>query len=79
LKPRTKKAKRKKTRSSKKRSGRLSLKKAAKTVAKMLWVHLVKLPEEEREEGIALIERAFAKRLKKILGHNSRKSKARNT
>jgi hypothetical protein len=78
LKQPKKKATNKKPQRSKKRVRGLSLKKAAKTVAKLLWVHLVKLPEEEREQGIAQIERALVKKLKKIRRKSGRKPKSRN-
>ena len=50
------------------RRRRLTLKGAAKKLAKMLFVHLVQVPEEEREERIAYVERQMAKRLEKLRG-----------
>jgi hypothetical protein len=44
---------------------RLTLKRAMRAVAQMLYKHLVKLPEEERERNIAAIERAVAKKFKR--------------
>ena len=52
----------------KKKQSKLSLKKAAKAIAKSIYVHLVKLPEEERERDIASFERAVSKRLKRLRG-----------
>jgi len=46
----------------------LTLKRAAKALAKMLYVHLVKVPEDDREERIAYVEKAVAKRLEKLTG-----------
>jgi len=50
----------------KKKRKKLSLKSGAKAIAKMIYKHLVKLPEEERERDIAAIERAVSKRLKRL-------------
>jgi len=50
------------------RKRKLTLKRAAKTVARMIWLHLVKLPEEEREQQIAAVERALAKKLARLTG-----------
>lgn len=47
---------------------KVSLRKAVKAVAKIIYENLVKLPEEERERNIAAMERAVAKRLKKLRG-----------
>jgi hypothetical protein len=52
----------------KKRSKKLSFKKAAQALAKTMWKHLVQLPEEEREKDIAAIERALTKKLKQLSG-----------
>jgi hypothetical protein len=52
----------------KKKPKKLSLKKAAETIGKLLWEHLVKLPEEERERAIAAFERAASKRFKRLRG-----------
>ena len=66
---RHKKNARKKTRKqSPSRKKKLTLKRAAKAVAKMIWLHLVKLPEEEREQQIAAVERALAKKLARLTG-----------
>lgn len=48
-----------------KKQKKLSLKRAAQTFAKIIYKHLVKLPEEEREENIAAFERAVAKKFKR--------------
>jgi len=53
---------------SKPRRKKLTLKSAAKAVAKTIWLHLVKLPEEEREQQIAAVERALAKKLARLTG-----------
>jgi len=50
----------------KKSKKKLSLKKGAKAMAKLIYKHLIKLPEEERERDIAAIERAVAKKLKRL-------------
>jgi len=50
------------------RKQKLSLKKAAQAIAKMVYKHLVKLPEEERERDIAMFEREVSKKLKKLAG-----------
>lgn len=50
------------------RKKKLTLKRAAKAVARMIWLHLVKLPEEERERQIASVERALAKKLARLTG-----------
>lgn len=50
----------------KKKQGKLSLKRAVKAIAKNIYVHLVKLPEEEREKDIAAFERAVSKKLKRL-------------
>jgi len=69
---RRKKTSSKRARSVRQRSApkrrRLTLKRAAKALAKVLFVHLVKVPEEDREERIAYVERALAKRLEKLKG-----------
>jgi hypothetical protein len=52
----------------KKRPKKLSLKKAAEALAKLIWEHLVKLPEEERERAIAAFERAVSKGFKRLKG-----------
>ena len=44
------------------------MKRAARTLAKMLFVHLVQVPEDDREERIAYVERQLAKRLEKLRG-----------
>ena len=68
-KKRRRKAKRKKAaKSAAPRRRKLTLKRAAKKLAKMLFVHLVKIPEEEREERIAYMERQVVKRLEKLRG-----------
>jgi hypothetical protein len=48
----------------KKKQSKLTLKRAVKAIAKSIYVHLVKLPEEERERDIAAFERAVSKKLK---------------
>jgi len=48
----------------KRKGKKLSFKKALKAVARFIWKHLVQLPEEERERGIAAIERAVTKKFK---------------
>jgi hypothetical protein len=50
----------------KKKQSKLSLKKAVKAMAKSIYVHLVKLPEEERERDIAAFERAVSKKLRRL-------------
>jgi hypothetical protein len=57
------------------RRRKLTLKRAAKKLAKMLFVHLVQIPEEEREERIAYVGRQVAKRLEKL--REKAKSKGR--
>lgn len=58
-----------KKKSQKRRTSRkLSLKKAVKVAAGMLWKHLVELPEKEREQNIATIQRALAKKFKRATG-----------
>ena len=52
----------------KKSRKKLSLKKGAAAMAKLIYKHLIKLPEEERERDIAAIERAVAKKLKRLKG-----------
>ena len=49
----------------KKKRKKLSLKRAVKSIAKIIYKHLVKLPEEERERDIATFERALAKKFKR--------------
>jgi hypothetical protein len=51
-----------------KKQSKLSLKNAVKAIAKSIYVHLVKLPEEEREKDIAAFERAVSKKLKRLRG-----------
>jgi hypothetical protein len=50
----------------KKKQSKLNLKKAVKVIAKSIYVHLVKLPEEERERDIAAFERAVSKKLRRL-------------
>jgi hypothetical protein len=50
----------------KKKQSKLTLKKAVKAMAKSIYVHLVKLPEEERERDIAAFERAVSKKLRRL-------------
>jgi len=50
------------------RKQKVSLRKAAQTIAKTIYKHLVKLPEEERERVIAMFEREVSKRFKKLAG-----------
>jgi len=50
----------------KKKQSKLTLKRAVKAIAKGIYVHLVKLPEEEREKDIAAFERAVSKKLKRM-------------
>jgi hypothetical protein len=50
------------------KSKKLSLKKSAQAIAKMIWKHLVKLPEEERERSIAAFERAVSKKFNRLRG-----------
>lgn len=52
----------------KKKHKKLGLKKAAEAIANLIWRHLVKLPEEERESNIAAFERAVSKKLKRLRG-----------
>jgi len=52
----------------KKKQSKLTLKRAVKAIGKSIYVHLVKLPEEEREKDIAAFERAVSKRLKRMRG-----------
>jgi hypothetical protein len=47
---------------------KLSLKKAAEAISKLVWEHLVKLPEEERERDIAAFEQAVSKKFKRLRG-----------
>jgi hypothetical protein len=49
-----------------KKRKKLSLKKAAEAISKLVWKHLVKLPEEERERDIAAFERAVSKKFKRL-------------
>jgi len=61
---------------------KLSLKRAAQLLAKTIYKHLVKLPEEERERDIAAFERAVAKKLKKLRakrwpGHGTKTARLR--
>ena len=52
----------------KKRTKKLSFKRAAQVFAKTIWKHLVQLPEEERERDLAAIERAVTRKLKQLSG-----------
>jgi hypothetical protein len=56
------------SRARKKKSKKLSLKRSAEAIAKMIWKHLVKLPEAEREKNIATFERAVSKKFKRLRG-----------
>jgi hypothetical protein len=56
------------------KSKKLTLKRAAKALANLLWVHLIKLPEQEREQQIAYVERALSKKLKRFRGTKMRRS-----
>jgi hypothetical protein len=56
----------------KKKRKKLSLKKVAESIAKLVWKHLVELPEEERERDIAAFERVVAKKLKRLRGKKRR-------
>jgi hypothetical protein len=58
------------------RPRKLTLRRAAKKLAKMLFVHLVQIPEQEREARIAYLKRQVAKRLEKLRGE-ARKSRRR--
>jgi hypothetical protein len=49
-----------------KKRKKLSLKKAAEAISKLVWKYLVKLPEEERERDIAAFERAVSKKFKRL-------------
>jgi len=51
-----------------KKRKKLNLKRAAQVFAKIIYKHLVKLPEEEREENIAVFERVVAKKFKRRRG-----------
>ena len=55
-------------RKKKSKKRKLSLKRAAKAIAKNVYKHLVKLPEEQRERDIAMLEREVSKRFKKLAG-----------
>ena len=46
--------------------GKLTLKRAAKSLAKLLYRHLIELPDKEREEQISYLERALTKKLKRF-------------
>ena len=59
------------------RRRKLTLKRAAKALAKMLFLHLVQIPEDDREERIAYVERQLAKRLEKLKGQRKRSKKKR--
>jgi hypothetical protein len=43
-----------------------TLKRAAKSLAKILYKYLIDLPEKEREKGIAALERAVSKKLRHV-------------
>jgi hypothetical protein len=67
------KARKRKSRKQKKKNGeekkkKLTLKRALRAAARMIYKHLVKLPEEERERNIAALERAVAKKFKREKG-----------
>jgi hypothetical protein len=67
LKARKKKHAKKKTQKRRTRR-KLSVKRAVKAAARMLWKHLVELPEKEREQNIAVIERMLTKKFKRATG-----------
>lgn len=50
----------------KKKGRKLTLKRAAKTIAKSIYEHLIRLPEEERERDIVAFERAISKKLQRM-------------
>jgi hypothetical protein len=52
---------------------KFTLKRAAKAVAKTLYRHLIHLPELEREQQIAALERAIAKKFKRPQRKKARK------
>jgi hypothetical protein len=52
----------------------LTVKRAAKALAKMLFVHLVQIPENDRDERLAYMERQLAKRLEKWKGGKRKRS-----
>lgn len=60
--------KRRKSAEQPRKKRKLSLKRAAKAVAKLLVKHLVTKPEDERAERIAYVERTLAKRFEKLKG-----------
>jgi hypothetical protein len=65
------KKKRKKRKQSGKRlirrtSHKQILKRAVKNAAKAIWKHLVELPEKEREQNLALIERELTRKFKRV-------------
>jgi len=45
-------------------SHKIRIKRAVKAAAKTLWKHLVELPEKEREQNLATIQRMVRKKLK---------------
>lgn len=47
-------------------SHKVRIKRAVKAVAKTIWKHLVELPEKEREQNLATIKRALAKKFKQV-------------
>ena len=52
---------------------KFTLKRAAKAVARTLYRHLIHLPELEREQQIAALERAIAKKFKRSQRKKPRK------
>ena len=45
-------------------SHKVRIKRAVKAAAKTIWKHLVELPEKEREQNLATIKRALARKFK---------------
>jgi hypothetical protein len=70
---RRKSGKTKRKRPLKAKRPKYTLKRAAKAVAKTLYRHLIHLPELEREQQIAALERAIAKKFKRPERKKTRK------
>lgn len=68
------KARGKKNTKSRKRqvSPKTKIKRAVKKAAKTIWKHLVELPEKERDQNLATIQRLLKKKLKWSKQRNSK-------
>ncbi len=55
-------------------SHKVKIRRVVKAVAKTIWKHLVELPEKERDQNLATIERLMKKKLKwkKHIGENGK-------